>query len=87
MPGEEFEICVRPDATPFAVSAPRRVPFALRERLLRELQRLEADGIITPVTEPTAWSALIVVCQKKNGAGARLCFDLLRLNNCCGLTT
>lgn len=81
MPGEEFEICVRPDATPFAVSAPRRVPFALRERLLRELQRLEADGIITPVIEPTAWCALIVVCQKKNEAGARLCFDLSRLNN------
>ena len=81
MPGEEFEIRLRPDATPFAVSAPRRVPFALREPLLRELQRLEADSIITPVTEPTEWCAPIVVSQKKNGAGVRLCVDLSRLNH------
>ncbi|XP_043205454.1 uncharacterized protein K02A2.6-like [Amphibalanus amphitrite] len=81
MSGEEFEIRLRPDATPLAISAPRRVPFALREPLLKELQKLEADDIITPMTEPTSWCAPIVVSEKKNGAGVRLCVDLSQLNN------
>ena len=81
MPGEEFAIRLRSDATPFAISAPRRVPFALREPLLQELQKLEANDIITPVTEPTSWCAPIDVCEKKNGAGVRLCVDLSQLND------
>ena len=50
MPGEEFEIRLRPDAAPLAISAPCRVPFALRESLLKELQKLVAGDIITPVS-------------------------------------
>ena len=81
MPGEEFQICLRFDATPVAVSAPRRVPFALREPLFHELQKLESEDIITPVTEPTSWCAPIVVSEKKDGAGVRLCVDLSQLND------
>jgi transposase InsO family protein len=79
MPGEEYKILLREDAVPFAISTPRRVPFALREPLLQELQKLEADGIITPVTTPTDWCAPIVVTPKKTG-GVRLCVDLSKLN-------
>ena len=80
MPGEEYQIVLKPDAVPHAVRAPRRVPFALREPLRQELQQLQDNGIITPVTEPTEWCAPIVVSPKKNGGGIRLCVDLSRLN-------
>ena len=80
MPGEQYKICLRDDAVPFAVTAPRRVPFALREPLQQELRKLEDNGIIVPVTEPTDWCAPIVVTPKKSGEGIRLCVDLSRLN-------
>ena len=80
MPGEQYKIVLRTDAVPHAVRAPRRVPFALREPLRLELETLQRDGIITPVTEPTDWCAPIVVAQKKSG-GVRLCVDLSKLNS------
>lgn len=80
MPGEEFTIHLKEDAKPFCVTAPRRVPLSLREPLKKELQRLQEEGIITPVTAPTEWCAPIVVAPKKDNAGIRLCVDLSRLN-------
>lgn len=80
MPGEEYRIHLRDDAVPFCVMAPRRVPFALRDPLLEELRKLEANDIITPVTEPTDWCAPIVVAPKKGSSGVRLCIDMSRLN-------
>lgn len=79
MPGEEFKIHLKEDAVPFSVSSPRRVALSLREPLKEELQKLVAEGIITPVTEPTEWCAPIVVEPKKDG-GIRLCVDLSHLN-------
>ena len=44
----------------------RRVPFALRDKLEEELDRLEKDGIIESVHGPTEWISLIVVVKKKD---------------------
>ena len=79
MPGEEFRIHVKEDAVPFCASSPRRVALSLREPLKTELQKLVAENIIAPVTEPTEWCAPIVVEPKKNG-GIRPCVDLSHLN-------
>ena len=68
------------DAQPFCVHTPRTIPFAFRDKLRLELDSLQAQGKISPVTEPTAWCAPIVLTPKKNSDQIRLCVDLFRLN-------
>lgn len=59
--------------------APRRVPAALRSRLIDELNGLEASGIIAKVEVPTDWVSSVVVVPKKNGK-LRICLDPKDLN-------
>ena len=80
MPGEEFHISVVANAQPFCVHTPRTIPFAYRDRLKAELDLLQSQNIITPVTEATTWCAPIVVTPKKNSDKIRLCVDLSHLN-------
>ncbi len=77
--GEEYKIQLREDATPFALFTPRRVPFPLREKVRKELERMEQLGVISRVDEPTPWCAGLVVVPKKSGE-VRLCVDLKPLN-------
>ena len=76
MEGEFFHITLADDAQPFCVHTPRTIPYAFRDKLRLELDSLQAQGIIYPVTEPTAWCAPIVVTPKKNSDQFRLCVDL-----------
>ena len=78
--GEEYEICLKPDATPHSLFAPRHVPLPLRPKVKTELDRMETIGVITKVDEPTPWCAGMVVVPKKDGA-IRICVDLAPLNN------
>ena len=63
------------------MKAPRSIPFAYREKLKKELDLLQQQGIITPVTEATEWCAPIVVTPKKDTDSIRICVDLSRLNH------
>jgi hypothetical protein len=65
MEGEEFHIALTDDANPFCVKAPRAIPFAYRDKLEAELELLQQQGIIEPVTQPTEWCAPIMVTPKK----------------------
>ena len=56
----------RPEVQP-VVHAPRRVPFALRDRLKSELDKDESLGVIVKVDEPTDWVNSITIVEKKNG--------------------
>ena len=80
MEGEQFCISLTEDAQPFCVRTPRVVPFAYRDKLREELDLLQNQGVIAPVTVPTEWCAPIVVTPKKNSDKIRLCVDLSRLN-------
>ena len=80
MDGEEFHIELVDDPQPFCVHTPRAIPFAYREKLKNELDLLQSQGIIAPVTNPTEWCAPIVVTPKKDTDRIRLCVDLSRLN-------
>ena len=80
MEGEKFHISLTPGATPFCVKTPRTVPFAYRDKLKTELDLLQDQGIIAPVTEVTEWCAPIVVTPKKGSDRIRMCVDLSRLN-------
>ena len=80
MDGEHFRIALAENAIPFCVKTPRSVPFAYRDKLKAELELLQQQGIIAPVTEPTRWCAPIVVTPKKGTDRIRMCVDLSKLN-------
>ena len=56
------------------------ISYAYRGKIQKELQSLQAQGIIEPVTEPTEWCALIVLTPKKNSEDIRICVDFSKLN-------
>lgn len=51
----------------------RLVPYSLKPKVEEELQRLEKEGIIKPVTH-SKWASPVVAVVKKNGQ-VRLCGD------------
>ena len=61
--GEEYQIHLKPGATPFALFTPRRVPLPLMDKVAAELQRM---GVISQVDVPTPWCAGMVVAPKKS---------------------
>ena len=79
MEEEEFHISLTDDAKPFCVQTPRAI-FTYRDKLKAELETLQEQGIITPVTHPTEWCAPIVVAPKKDSDNIRMCVDLSHLN-------
>jgi len=70
--GFEAEIHLRDGAVPKCCPV-RSIPYAIREAVDNELDRLESEGIITPV-KSAEWASPLVVVSKKNG-DIRLCAD------------
>ena len=62
------------------MNTPRTIPFAYRDKLKAELDLLESQHVIAPVTEATTWCAPIVVIPKKNSDKICMCVDLSHLN-------
>ena len=77
--GEPYQISLKEDAVPYALYTPRRVPLALRGRVKAELDKMEAQGVISKVHGATSWCAGMVVVPKKSGQ-IRICVDLKPLN-------
>ena len=76
---DSYVIKLRENASPFALTTPRRVAMPLVAKVKEELQRMEQMGVITRVDEPTEWCAGMVVVPKPNGK-VRICVDLTKLN-------
>ncbi|XP_044167171.1 uncharacterized protein K02A2.6-like [Acropora millepora] len=73
-------IQVREDAKPVFLKA-RPVPYALKEKVEQELQRLEEEGIIYKVSQ-SDWAAPVVSVPKKDGT-LRVCGDYkMTVNRC-----
>ena len=64
MKGVKVKLHVDPDVKPVAQKH-RRVPFHLREKLEKELERLEQAGIIEKVDTATDWVSPLVLTPKK----------------------
>uniref|UniRef100_A0A3B1ITQ0 Gypsy retrotransposon integrase-like protein 1 n=1 Tax=Astyanax mexicanus TaxID=7994 RepID=A0A3B1ITQ0_ASTMX len=77
---EPVRIQLKDNAKPFAVHTARRVPFPLLQKVKEELQRMERNGIIERVTQPTDWCAPMVPVLKKSTGKVRICVDLKKLN-------
>ena len=76
---QEYDIKLTQEATPYAIAVPRQVPIPLRKETERELQRMERNGVISRVEDPTEWCAPMVVTPKSCGK-VRVCVDLTKLN-------
>ena len=76
---QEYNIKLTQEATPYAIAVPRQVPIPLRKETERELQRMECNGVISRVEDPTEWCAPMVVTPKSCGK-VRVCVDLTKLN-------
>lgn len=76
---EPAKITLNHDSEPNKLNVPRRVPFLLVEKVNKELHRMETEGIIESVVEPTDWCAPMLLVMKKSG-DIRICVGLKRLN-------
>lgn len=69
----------RRNATP-VVNAPRRISFALSEKLQIELERMEESKVINRVIEPTKWVNSLAISEKPGSGKLRVCLDPRNLN-------
>lgn len=70
--GHKADIRVKSDSRPIFCKA-RPVPYAIRDSVGKELERLEKDGVIKRV-ESSEWASPIVCVPKRNGS-IRICGD------------
>ena len=71
----EMEIHTK-DADPKKVPA-RRMPFAVRQEVARQLREMQHNGVIQPSSSP--WVSPVVMVRKKDGTH-RFCIDYRDLN-------
>ncbi|TLY46627.1 MAG: DDE-type integrase/transposase/recombinase, partial [Gammaproteobacteria bacterium] len=70
--GEPVKLTLKPDSTP-RYFKPRPIPFSLKHKVEKELQRLTDENILVPV-KSSDWGTPIVPVMKKNG-DIRICGD------------
>ena len=75
----QHHINLTDDARPVCLYAARKVPHPLLPRVKDELKRMEDQGVISKVTQPTDWCSWMVVLPKPNGK-VRICVYLTQLN-------
>lgn len=72
-------IYVDPNARPRYCKA-RTVPYAMRQLVERELERLVEEGVLEPV-QMAEWAAPIVPVLKADKSGVRICGDFRQTVN------
>ncbi|XP_055612508.1 uncharacterized protein K02A2.6-like [Uranotaenia lowii] len=65
-----------------SIQPPRRVPIAMRDKLKKELESLEKDGLIVKELKHTEWVSNIVIVQRGSpeNPSIRICLDPIPLN-------
>ena len=75
---DNYDLVTDPTVVP-TVEPPRRVRIHVRDQLKKKLDELEAQGIVSPIVEPTEWVSHPVIVHKASG-DIRLCIDPRHLN-------
>lgn len=75
-----YEIKLKPDAKPYCLSQPRRVPLALMQKLKCKIDKIIKLNVIKPVEGPTEWCSGMVIVKKRDTEDIRVCVDLITLN-------
>ena len=71
----QVDLKINPEVRPIAQKE-CKIPFALRNKVNREIQKLESEGIVEDVTnEPMPWINPLVIVPK-SGDEIRLCVDM-----------
>ena len=76
---DHYTIKLREGAEPMCLYTPRKVAHPLIPKVRAEIDRMQEQGVISPITEPTEWCSGMVVVPKSNGT-VRICVDLTALN-------
>ena len=76
---EPYDIQLKDSAKPRVLFTLRNVAIPFRDKVKKELGRMESLGVISKVTEPTPWCAGMVIVPKCSG-DVRICVDLKALN-------
>lgn len=74
-----YKVTLQPNATHYAVAAPRRVTVPLLPKVERELQKMKKLGVIKQVQRATPWCRPVVIAKKKDDE-IRICVDYTQLN-------
>ena len=73
-----YHMLLNEEAQP-VIHAPRKCSIHLRDELEKVLTKMEKEGVIRKVDEPTDWVSSQVMSWKSNGK-LRICLDLKDLN-------
>ena len=74
----DYHMRLDPTVPPVVCSA-RKIPVAMKQDVINELEHMKNIGVIEEVTEPTEWVSSMVAAKKKDGS-IRLCIDPVHLN-------
>ena len=77
----EVKLHIHPSVQP-VIQKQQHISFHLRQKVDAQLDKLEKQGIIEPVTGPTPWVSPIVVIPKPNSDDVRICVDMRSPNKC-----
>ena len=78
MTGEPMKIHLKENVETFAISTTRSIPFAWRDEVKENLDRMTRQGIVKPLGDsPTRWCHPLVVVPKSKGGGLVAAFVLI----------
>ncbi|CAE1292604.1 unnamed protein product [Acanthosepion pharaonis] len=72
------KLAVNPNV-PCHIDPPRRTPIAMREKIKAELDKMESQGVIRRIEEPTNWVSSLTYVTKRDNT-IRVCLDPRALN-------
>ena len=75
----KYKMKLNPHVAP-VLRPSRKVPHAMKDKIKESLDKMEENGIIAKVSEPTEWVSSMVAAKKKNTDELRICIDPRDLN-------